>query len=596
MADNDPTDVATLEAEVAAARARFARTLDKLTDPATHEAMKNEVMERVEGYKDGLLGSVEASARAKGQGVVDDLKTRAMNNPAGAALIGAGIAYHLYRHPPITTLLVGAGTALLMRARGKRSSDPTAYRAPYDAKQPRGYVPGGVAGYGYPVEEDAPGSTTTDRIMAEAALRAARRGRWRPRSAKGRARSAGGPARPPRGGLPHRRDGGRTRHAAADTFERTRSSAEDIAARARTTAHDAYERTAGAAEDAYERAGDAYDRVRTDPWLLGALGTRPGRRFAVAMRRTETGDRFVGATTDMVGRGARGVGSTAGASSSTARAAASRAADAASASPSSRRFRVVRDLRRLRARGVRRGVVERRFQTPEPPRRGAAAGARHSGSAHRGRDGDGDFMGSAAEATSSAYRGAAEQADHAARRAAGFAGWGARRGRRSHPSFPLLRDRARGRRRGRSCAPADGKRGRAHRLLRDSLKSRARALATEQCREVVGAAQDLADAFAEPPGRQAPAPIPPPTGRPSSAAAPRSRAASPAAWVARKSEDQRRRLLVAPPPPAHLGPRASQCSLAASCPIATSKRASVSSLCPARVAIEWCASSPCPMA
>ena len=99
MADNDPTDVATLEAEVAAARARFARTLDKLTDPATHEAMKNEVMERVEGYKDGLLGSVEASARAKGQGVVDDLKTRAMNNPAGAALIGAGIAYHLYRHP-----------------------------------------------------------------------------------------------------------------------------------------------------------------------------------------------------------------------------------------------------------------------------------------------------------------------------------------------------------------------------------------------------------------------------------------------------------------------------------------------------------------
>ena len=122
MADNDPTDVATLEAEVAAARARLARTLDKLTDPATHEAMKNEVMERVEGYKDGLLGSVEASARAKGQGVVDDLKTRAMNNPAGAALIGAGIAYHLYRHPPITTLLVGAGTALLMRARAAATS------------------------------------------------------------------------------------------------------------------------------------------------------------------------------------------------------------------------------------------------------------------------------------------------------------------------------------------------------------------------------------------------------------------------------------------------------------------------------------------
>src|SRR5215216_6543914 len=172
MADNDPTDVATLEAEVAAARARFARTLDKLTDPATHEAMKNEVMERVQGYKDGLLGSVEASARAKGQGVVDDLN----------------------RHPPITTLLVGAGTALLMRARGKRSSDPTAYRAPYDAKQPRGYVPGGVAGYGYPVEEDAPGSTTTDRIMAEAAA-AGGKARALASEVGERAREIGGRAR-----------------------------------------------------------------------------------------------------------------------------------------------------------------------------------------------------------------------------------------------------------------------------------------------------------------------------------------------------------------------------------------------------------------
>src|SRR5215207_6643397 len=295
MADNDPTDVATLEAEVAAARARFARTLDKLTDPATHDAMKNEVMERVEGYKDGLLGSVEASARAKGQGVVDDLKTRAMNNPAGAALIGAGIAYHLYRHPPITTLLVGAGTAMLIRARGKRSSDPTAYRAPYDEKQPRGYVPGGVAGYGYPVDEDAPGATTTDRIMAEAAA-AGSKARAFASDVGERAREIGGRAREAASEAGSRiaETAERTRHAAADTLDRTRSAAEDIAARARTTAHDAYERTAGAAE----RAGEAYDRVRTDPWLLGALGIAAGAALAVAMRRTETGERFVGATTD----------------------------------------------------------------------------------------------------------------------------------------------------------------------------------------------------------------------------------------------------------------------------------------------------------
>ena len=507
MADNDPTDVATLEAEVAAARARLARTLDKLTDPATHEAMKNEVMERVEGYKDGLLGSVEASARAKGQGVVDDLKTRAMNNPAGAALIGAGIAYHLYRHPPITTLLVGAGTALLMRARGKRSSDPTAYRAPYDAKQPRGYVPGGVAGYGYPVEEDAPGSTTTDRIMAEAAA-AGDRARALASEVGERAREIGGRAREAAAEAGSRiaETAERTRHAAAETFERTRSSAEDMAARARTTAHDAYERTAGAAEDAYERAGDAYDRVRTDPWLLGALGIAAGAALSVAMRRTETGDRFVGATTDMVGRGARGVGSTARSVGSTARAAASRAADAASS--------VTESLGNAASSvtSAASGLAESVAGTwsgdsePEPPRRGRGGQRRHSGSAHRGRDGDGDFMGSAAEAASSAYRGAAEQADYAARRAAGLAGWARDEVVDLAENYPLLLGAiglAAGAAAGLALRPTESE----DELIgsySDSLKSRARALATEQYQEVVGAAQDLADAFAEPSGEQSP--------------------------------------------------------------------------------------------
>ncbi|MFL5139229.1 MAG: hypothetical protein ACJ8C9_11305 [Microvirga sp.] len=507
MADNDPTDVATLEAEVAAARARFARTLDRLTDPATHDAMKNEVMERVEGYKDGLLGSVEASARAKGQGVVDDLKTRAMNNPAGAALIGAGIAYHLYRHPPITTLLVGAGTALLMRARGKRSSDPTAYRAPYDEKQPRGYVPGGVAGYGYPVEEDAPGSTTTDRIMAEAAA-AGDRARALASEVGERAREIGGRAREAAAEAGSRiaETAERTRHAAADTLDRTRSTAEDIAARARPTAHDAYERTAGAAEDAYERAGDAYDRVRTDPWLLGALGIAAGAALAVAMRRTETGERFVGATTDMVGRGARGVGSTARSVGSTARAAASRAADAASSVTES--LGNAASSVTSAASGLAGSVAETwsSDSEPEPPRRGRGGQRRHSGSAHRGRDGDGDFMGSAAEAASSAYRGAAEQADYAARRAAGFAGWARDEVVDLAENYPLLLGAiglAAGAAAGLALRPTESE----DELIgsySDSLKSRARALATEQYQEVVGAAQDLADAFAEPSGGQSP--------------------------------------------------------------------------------------------
>ena len=85
------------------------------------------------------------------------LKNRALANPLGLLLIGAGIGWRLYRHPPVATLLVGTGIAMLMKGDSGRRLDASAYRDPYDPAQPRGYVPGGVAGYGYPVEDSPPG-------------------------------------------------------------------------------------------------------------------------------------------------------------------------------------------------------------------------------------------------------------------------------------------------------------------------------------------------------------------------------------------------------------------------------------------------------
>ena len=97
MPDNPgDTKLGSLEAEVDEARARLARTIDKLRDPATHEAVKAEVMERVNGYKDQLLARAQekkdelldaarTKAREKGQGLVEDLKQRAMNNPTAVA-------------------------------------------------------------------------------------------------------------------------------------------------------------------------------------------------------------------------------------------------------------------------------------------------------------------------------------------------------------------------------------------------------------------------------------------------------------------------------------------------------------------------------
>ena len=56
----------------------------------------------------------------------------------------------LWQKPPITTLLVGAGLAALFGRSSVREIDVD----PYDPERPSGYVPGGVAGYGYATTRD----------------------------------------------------------------------------------------------------------------------------------------------------------------------------------------------------------------------------------------------------------------------------------------------------------------------------------------------------------------------------------------------------------------------------------------------------------
>src|SRR5215210_8001981 len=168
MADN----LETLERDVAESRARLADTLDRLTSPETSEAVKRDLMDTVHKAKDDVMNRARDTGRQTAQGVADSLKQRAMDNPFAVALIAAGIAWRLYKKPPVATLLVGAGVASLMMpgGPGRKSADRDAYRNP----RRQGYVPGGVAGYGYPVEEDAPGPSVAERVSAAASSAAER--------------------------------------------------------------------------------------------------------------------------------------------------------------------------------------------------------------------------------------------------------------------------------------------------------------------------------------------------------------------------------------------------------------------------------------
>lgn len=115
------TDVGTLdrlEREVEHARARLADDLARLRDPSTIARAKSELKTQATHYKDRIVSSAKESAAEQGDGWRDMLMEKARDNPTAVAAIAAGIGWHLYKHPPITLLLVGGGLASLFAGRG----------------------------------------------------------------------------------------------------------------------------------------------------------------------------------------------------------------------------------------------------------------------------------------------------------------------------------------------------------------------------------------------------------------------------------------------------------------------------------------------
>jgi len=106
-------DLDVLEAEVAAARNRVAEDVARLRSPAAYSEFKEDV-------------SYTMSSAA--QRAADDLKNRAAANPVAVAAIAAGLLWRFARHPPIATLLIGAGLVSLVRTNGASGPSPMVTR------------------------------------------------------------------------------------------------------------------------------------------------------------------------------------------------------------------------------------------------------------------------------------------------------------------------------------------------------------------------------------------------------------------------------------------------------------------------------------
>ena len=104
-----------LERDVERARARFEEDLARLRDPQTLRDARTELVDRARSAKDDVLGQAKDGATSRAQGIVDDLKQKLSDNPTAAVLIGAGVAWQLFKNPPITSLLIGSGLFALVR-------------------------------------------------------------------------------------------------------------------------------------------------------------------------------------------------------------------------------------------------------------------------------------------------------------------------------------------------------------------------------------------------------------------------------------------------------------------------------------------------
>jgi hypothetical protein len=108
-------DISRLERDVEAARAKLVADLSRLRSPAALDDF-------TKSARDTVLDQVKTRTRSAWESVVDDLKAKAAENPAATLAIGAGLAWRVFRHPPIATALVGAGLFSLLRSSSARVS------------------------------------------------------------------------------------------------------------------------------------------------------------------------------------------------------------------------------------------------------------------------------------------------------------------------------------------------------------------------------------------------------------------------------------------------------------------------------------------
>jgi hypothetical protein len=115
------------EQDVERARSKLASDLATLRSPATFSAFTDDLKHEALNAKDAFLEKAKSTAQSTANGILEDLKAKAAANPAAVLTIGAGIAWRLIQHPPIATVLIGAGLFSLSQVSSRADGEARDY-------------------------------------------------------------------------------------------------------------------------------------------------------------------------------------------------------------------------------------------------------------------------------------------------------------------------------------------------------------------------------------------------------------------------------------------------------------------------------------
>ncbi|MCO5070437.1 MAG: hypothetical protein M9944_04410 [Rhizobiaceae bacterium] len=109
------SDLRQLELEVEAARAKLTSDIAALRAPGALSSLTEDIKEVVADKRDAFIDEARDRINSTVSGFIENVKEKAVANPMAAVVIGAGIAWHVIRRPPVAIALVGGGLYSLLR-------------------------------------------------------------------------------------------------------------------------------------------------------------------------------------------------------------------------------------------------------------------------------------------------------------------------------------------------------------------------------------------------------------------------------------------------------------------------------------------------